>query len=63
MLPGAGEFDIGGYLEALQHIGARAPVGVEVFSDTLHATGAAHAARAAATATRAALDAVAWAGP
>ena len=60
LLPGEGEFDIAGYLEALRDIGAVGPVGVEVFSDALHQAGAAQAAQRAATATRAALAAVDW---
>ena len=60
LLPGEGDFDIAGYLSALRDIGARAPVGVEVFSDTLHRAGAAQAAQRAATATRCALAAVDW---
>lgn len=55
LLPGEGAFDLVGYLGALQTIGSRAPVGVEVFSDALHAKGAAEAARLAADATRAVL--------
>ena len=51
-LPGEGELDLAGYLGALRDIGVRAPTGVEVFSDALHASGAHHAARAAADATR-----------
>jgi hypothetical protein len=35
----------------LGEIGSTAPIGVEVFSDGLHATGADRAARQAATAT------------
>ncbi len=42
---------------ALRDIGVRAPVGVEVFSDALHATGARAAAAAAADATRRVLGA------
>ena len=56
LLPGDGEFDLGGYLGALQAIGTTAPVGVEVFSDDLHARGPVAAAVAAAVATRAVLD-------
>jgi sugar phosphate isomerase/epimerase len=52
LLPGDGAFDLSGYLGALRTIGARAPVGVEVFSDELHALGPAEAARRAARATR-----------
>ena len=63
LLPGAGEFDVAGYLDALRAIGAPAPVGVEVFSDALHAAGAATAAHGAASATRAVLDAAGWATP
>ena len=60
LLPGEGAFDIAGYLQALMDIGAQAPVGVEVFSDTLHEAGPAEAARRAAVATRAALASVGW---
>ncbi len=55
LLPGEGAFDLVGYLRALRTIGARAPIGIEVFSDDLHARGAAAAARLAADATRAVL--------
>jgi sugar phosphate isomerase/epimerase len=51
MLPGDGEFDLAGLLGVLGEIGSTAPIGVEVFSDGLHATGADRAARQAATAT------------
>jgi len=52
LVPGAGAFDLVGYLGALRSIGAVAPVGVEVFSDDLHALGPVEAARRAADATR-----------
>ncbi len=52
LLPGQGDFDLAGYLGALRRAGAEAPVGVEVFSDALHALGPARAARQAAEATR-----------
>jgi sugar phosphate isomerase/epimerase len=52
MLPGGGDFDLVGYLSALRTIGAVAPVGIEVFSDALHALGPRDAARRAADATR-----------
>jgi sugar phosphate isomerase/epimerase len=55
LVPGEGAFDLSGYLRALSTIGADAPVGVEVFSDELHAQGANEAARQAAEATRALL--------
>ena len=42
-------------LGALRDIGAAAPIGVEVFSDTLHALGPFEAAQRAADATRALL--------
>ena len=58
LLPGDGAFDLVGYLGALRAIGARAPVGVEVFSDALHGLGAAEAAAQAARATRAVLSEV-----
>jgi len=57
LLPGAGDFDLAGYLGALEGIGAVAPVGVEVFSDDLHRLGAVEAGRRAAEATRAVLSA------
>ena len=44
-LPGDGELDLPGYLGALRDIGVRAPTGVEVFSDALHASGAHQAAQ------------------
>jgi sugar phosphate isomerase/epimerase len=58
LLPGDGAFDLPGYLGSLRTIGARAPVGVEVFSDDLHALGAAEAAAQAAQATRDVLSGV-----
>ncbi len=51
-LPGAGDFDLAGYLGALGDVGAVAPIGVEVFSDELHALGPTEAAQRAAVATR-----------
>ncbi len=50
-LPGEGEFDLRGLVGALGDTGTRAPIGVEVFSDELHALPADSAARAAARAT------------
>jgi sugar phosphate isomerase/epimerase len=58
LLPGEGAFDLHGYLSSLRTIGVRAPVGVEVFSDDLHALGPAEAATRAAQATRALLSEV-----
>jgi sugar phosphate isomerase/epimerase len=58
LLPGDGEFDLVGYLSALRTVGAAAPVGVEVFSDDLHALGPLEAARRAADATRHVLNLV-----
>jgi sugar phosphate isomerase/epimerase len=58
LLPGEGGFDLLGYLGSLRAIGARAPVGIEVFSDELHASGPAEAAARAAQATRALLSEV-----
>jgi sugar phosphate isomerase/epimerase len=52
-LPGEGEFDLGALWGVLA--GCPAPIGVEVFSDELHALGPAEAARRAADATRALL--------
>ncbi len=57
-LPGEGEFDLVGYLGALRAADSRAPMGVEVFSDELHALGCDAAARLAADATRRLLDVV-----
>lgn len=54
-LPGDGEFDLSGLVRALSDSGTSAPIGVEVFSDSLHERPAAEAARAAAEATRAVL--------
>lgn len=51
-LPGEGQFELGKVTEALRSIGSDAPVGVEVFSDDLHALGAAEAALRAASSTR-----------
>ena len=58
LLPGDGAFDLYGYLNALRQIGADAPIGVEVFSDELHALGAREAAVRAAEATRRLLGSV-----
>ncbi len=62
-LPGCGELDLTGYLGALRDIGVACPVGVEVFSDALHDTGASAAARAAADTSRSVLEAAQWAAP
>ena len=53
LLPGEGEFALDAITAALAETGCRAPIGVEVFSDALHALGPAEAARRAAEATRA----------
>ncbi len=58
LLPGAGDFGLAGYLGALRDTGAAAPVGVEVFSDDLHALGSMEAAQRAAAATRRVLSAL-----
>jgi sugar phosphate isomerase/epimerase len=52
LLPGDGAFDLRALVDTLATAGAVAPIGVEVFSDHLHALGAAEAARRAADATR-----------
>jgi sugar phosphate isomerase/epimerase len=52
LLPGDGELDLVGYLGAVRETGTRAPLGVEIFSDDLHALGPAAAAQLAADATR-----------
>ncbi len=51
-LPGEGEFDLVGIVGALRSTGTTAPIGVEVFSDSLHALPSDEAARRAADATR-----------
>lgn len=50
LLPGHGDFDLVGYLGALDEAGVRVPIGVEVFSDELHACGPVSAAAQAAEA-------------
>jgi sugar phosphate isomerase/epimerase len=52
LLPGDGAIDLRALLAVLEQIGAVAPLGVEVFSDELHALAPAEAARRAADATR-----------
>jgi sugar phosphate isomerase/epimerase len=52
LLPGAGDLDLAGLVAALRHAGAVAPIGVEVFSDELHALGPHEAARRAGAAAR-----------
>jgi sugar phosphate isomerase/epimerase len=54
-LPGDGSIDLVVLLGALHDIGCEAPIGVEVFSDALHALGPAESAQRAAEATRAVL--------
>lgn len=56
LLPGDGEFELVGLVDALRSIGSKAPVGVEVFSDELHALGPAEAAKRSATSTRRILE-------
>ncbi|HTZ10551.1 MAG TPA: sugar phosphate isomerase/epimerase [Acidimicrobiales bacterium] len=55
LVPGEGDFDVVGYLGALDAAHVDAPIGVEVFSDELHALGPLEAARRAGEATRAVL--------
>ena len=55
LLPGDGAIDLVGLIGALRDIDAAAPIGVEVFSDALHASGAMQAAQRAADATRSVL--------
>ena len=57
LLPGEGAARAAGLLRALREHGCVAPLGVEVYSDDLHALGAAESARRAATALRAVLPA------
>jgi sugar phosphate isomerase/epimerase len=52
LLPGDGAIDLGALLGALRSIGSSAPIGVEVFSDALHALGPLEAARRSAGAAR-----------
>jgi sugar phosphate isomerase/epimerase len=58
MLPGDGRFDLSSLVAALRDTGCAAPIGVEVFSDELHALGPAEAARRAASSTRKILEEV-----
>jgi sugar phosphate isomerase/epimerase len=58
LLPGEGAIDLVALLGALRDIGAVAPIGVEVFSDDLHALGPIEAAKRAADTTRAVLEQV-----
>jgi sugar phosphate isomerase/epimerase len=51
-VPGRGGFDLHGIVRALMDTGTTAPIGVEVFSDALHALQSEDAARVAAEATR-----------
>ena len=53
LLPGDGAFDLAGLVDALRATGTRAPWGVEVFSDELHALAADEVAERAAAAMRA----------
>jgi sugar phosphate isomerase/epimerase len=55
LLPGEGAIDLAALTHALREIGTAAPIGVEVFSDALHALGPVEAAQRAADATRAVL--------
>jgi sugar phosphate isomerase/epimerase len=57
-LPGEGEFDLAGIVAVLRETGSLAPIGVEVFSDDLHALGAHEAAIRAASAARSVLEEV-----
>lgn len=57
LLPGQGEFPLAEFLRALEQSGCRAPVSVEVFSDPQTPDQQDRTARAAATQTRALLDA------
>lgn len=59
LLPGTGQFDLTGLLRTLRASGTTAPLGVEVFSDALHALGADEAARQAAAAAITALEGIA----
>ena len=52
LLPGAGGLDVSGLVRTLRKIGAVAPIGVEVFSDELHALDPLEAGRRAGEALR-----------
>ncbi|MBV8236702.1 MAG: sugar phosphate isomerase/epimerase [Acidimicrobiia bacterium] len=52
LLPGDGAFDLTGLVGVLAEIGTEAPIGVEVFSDELHALSPGEAARRAGDAAR-----------
>ncbi len=52
LLPGEGDLDLASVVAALRDAGAVAPIGVEVFSDALHALGPRAAARYAGDAAR-----------
>jgi sugar phosphate isomerase/epimerase len=52
LLPGDGDLDLARLVATLRAIGAVAPIGVEVFSDDLHALGPHEAARRAGVAAR-----------
>jgi sugar phosphate isomerase/epimerase len=56
MLPGSGELDLRGLVQTLRDIGAVAPIGVEVFSDELHALDPDEVGRRAGTALRTVLQ-------
>ncbi len=52
LVPGDGQFDLAGIVAALRATGTTAPIGVEVFSDALHALDPGEGAAIAAEATR-----------
>jgi sugar phosphate isomerase/epimerase len=56
LLPGDGVLDLRGLISCTRRIGAQAPVGIEVFSDTLHALDPVEAGRLAGDAARRILD-------
>lgn len=58
LLPGEGAIDLAGLIGALRDIDTAAPIGVEVFSDALHALGPITAAQRAGDAARAVLASV-----
>jgi sugar phosphate isomerase/epimerase len=51
-VPGEGDFDLQGLLELLSEIGVEAPIGVEIFSDQLHALPPIEIGKRVADATR-----------
>lgn len=60
LLPGDGEFDITGFLDAANRLGCRGPIGVEVLSETLRRMTLGEAATLSHAKARAAVAKVQW---